>query len=49
MGEGNVKDDVPVTHWEAAASTKMGRYLTNVEMAFFLKSINFSNVTWSVT
>jgi len=42
MGEGNVKDDVPVTHWETAARTKMGSYLTSVEMAFFLKSINFS-------
>jgi ubiquinone/menaquinone biosynthesis C-methylase UbiE len=42
MGQGNVKDDVPVTYWEKAASTKMGSYLTNVEMAFFLKSINFS-------
>ena len=42
MGEGNVKDAVPVTHWETAARTKMGSYLTSVEMAFFLKSINFS-------
>jgi SAM-dependent methyltransferase len=42
LGEGNWKDDVPVTYWEAAARTKMGIYLTSVEMAFFLKSIDFS-------
>jgi SAM-dependent methyltransferase len=42
MGEGNVKDGVPVTHWETAARTKMDNYLTSVKMAFFLKSINFS-------
>jgi len=42
MAESNVKDCVPETFWEAAARTKMGSYLTNVEMAFFLKSINFS-------
>lgn len=30
------------THWEKAASTRMGTYLTNVEMAFFLEAIDFS-------
>jgi len=42
MAESNVKDCVPETFWETAARTKMGSYLTNVEMAFFLKSMNFS-------
>jgi hypothetical protein len=49
MGEGNVKDDVPETFWEKAASTKMGSYLANVEMSFFLKSMGFSRCHLSVT
>jgi SAM-dependent methyltransferase len=37
-----MKDVSAETFWEAAARTKMGAYLTAVEVEFFLKSINFS-------
>ena len=32
------------THWEKAAKTRMGKYLTRVETDFILKSITPSNV-----
>jgi ubiquinone/menaquinone biosynthesis C-methylase UbiE len=39
-------DDTPLpeseTHWEMAAKTRMGKYLTDVEMVFIEKVIDFS-------
>jgi len=37
-----MKDDSTETFWEVAARTRMGTYLTKMEMNFFLDSIDFS-------
>jgi len=33
---------VPETHWEIAAKTRMGKYLTEVETVFITKNVDFS-------
>jgi 2-polyprenyl-3-methyl-5-hydroxy-6-metoxy-1,4-benzoquinol methylase len=38
---GTVKEYVSETFWETAMRTKMGAYLTRMEMGFFLKAIDF--------
>jgi 2-polyprenyl-3-methyl-5-hydroxy-6-metoxy-1,4-benzoquinol methylase len=42
MTGGDVKDDVPEIFWETTARTKIVSCLTSVQMAFSLKSMNFS-------
>jgi len=35
-------DSIQETHWEMAAKTRMGKYLTQVEIAFIAKAVDFS-------
>ncbi|XHH07874.1 MAG: class I SAM-dependent methyltransferase [Candidatus Bathyarchaeia archaeon] len=44
-GQTNERSDdasIQETHWEMAAKTRMGKYLTDVETAFITKAVDFS-------
>jgi ubiquinone/menaquinone biosynthesis C-methylase UbiE len=41
-----VQDFSEETHWEKAAKTRMGRYLTKIETDFILKAVNLAECTF---